>query len=145
MNKLEALVVILLVVMVGLLSFIYGRETAPEPIEVLKIVPVEKIIEVPVIVEKTIHTESVEPVYIDKPTNTVIVFVPNATEEELEQAYDAIEYGIYAHQWFADNPREQTRWTGDTKWNIMKVGDYELYRELLERAYGGVEPLIKEE
>ena len=101
-----------------------------EPVEVTRIVKVE----VPVIVEKPV--EKVIPIYIDRVTSTMIY--PQASKAELIWVYGAIEYGIYAHQYYVDNPSLQTPVTGSTEFNQGQVRTYFMYRDLLERAYGRI-------
>ncbi len=119
---------ILTILCLTLLGVLYINQI--EPIEVTKIVAVDK----PFIVEKIV--EKLVPVEVDRYTNTVIVVSPEATDEELLRAVGDIRQGRYAHQWYVDNASFQTAQTGDTALNIYWVDSYDLFRELLERAYG---------
>ena len=75
------------------------------------------------------------------------VFVSaNATREEIRLAYGAIEYGLYAHQFYINNPNLQTPVSGDTAFNQEAVRMYRLIEKLLIRAYGTLEdyPIISD-
>lgn len=139
----ERLITILLVIAVGVLCFLlgisFGGELVPEPVEVLKIVPVEKRIIVEKEVIREVIIEKIKTVFVDKPIHTITLVSPEATDEELTRAFEAIKEGKEAHQWFVNSPRSQTRTTGDTEWNMYWVDTYKLLEDLLERAYGGIE------
>ena len=68
--------------------------------------------------------------------NPIISFNPIATPEELARAREAIQYGRWSHQQFVDNPGGQNIHSGGTEFNIYWVENYDLFRELIERAYG---------
>ena len=88
----------------------------------------------PIIVEKIV--EKPVAIYVDRYTNTIISFNPIATPEELARAKEAIQYGRWSHQQFVDNPGGQNIHSGGTEFNIYWVENYDLFRELIERAYG---------
>ena len=72
-------------------------------------------------------------IYVDR-----LVMPPNvyATAEELEIVFSAIEHGIYAHQYYADHPEDQNKFTGNTTFSEEWVYYYEVIEELIVRAYG---------
>ena len=133
MKKLLSLLVIVSMWVGAGTGYLYGQYTF-EPQHIIVRVPDLQVeyVDKPVIVEKVV----VKPVYIDRHTNTIIVVSPDAMDEELEQAFEAIKYGRRSHQSIANNPQWQNRWTGNTEWNIEWVDNYDLFRELIERAYG---------
>ena len=88
----------------------------------------------PIIVEKVI--EKPVAIYVDRYTNTLISFNPIATPQELARAKEAIRYGRASHQQFVDNPWLQNAYSGDVEFNILWVENYDLFKELIERAYG---------
>ena len=88
----------------------------------------------PIIVEKVI--EKPVAIYVDRYTNTLISFNPIATPQELARAKEAIRYGRASHQQFVDNPWLQNIHSGGTEFNIYWVENYDLFRTLIERAYG---------
>ena len=58
-----------------------------------------------------------------------------ATPGELARADEIIAYGIYAHQYYADNVTAQTYETGNTTQNLEWVDNYNFLKGLLDRAY----------
>jgi len=132
--KKDIISIIILILCCVVATWFYYEEANPiviervvgEPIEVIKEIPIEieTIREVP----RFIFVDRIEEHTIVKPS-------ANATDDELSRAYSAIEYGREAHMQFVVCPWLQNEWTGGTEFNLMWVENYNLLRELLERAY----------
>ncbi|MBA7676065.1 hypothetical protein ES703_84305 [subsurface metagenome] len=83
----------------------------------------------------TIEVDKPRFIFVDRVEHRDVFISANATEEELSKAFDAIEYGRWVHNMIATNPYTQNKWTGDTEWNLEWIDNYDLFRELIERAY----------